>query len=101
MDYTNISISDLRKQLPDIAERVARKGEIFAVEKWGKIKGYFVATLEDSKAVDLEEKMLAKRRKILKETAGIWKNRRDMSNSVAWVSKLRKRESSRYGKIFD
>ena len=100
MNYTTISISDVRLQLPDIAERVARTGEIFAVEKWGKIKALIVPTWSVV-GLDDEEKMLARRKLTMKKYAGVWKNRDDMKDPVAWVEKLRKKESSRYGKIFN
>lgn len=103
MNYTTISISDLREQLPDVAERVARKGEIFAIEKWGKIKGYFVASLKTSELCDEEEKLLAKRRLILKETRGIYAKRKDWEgkSTAQIVQEIREREEAQYAKLFD
>lgn len=101
MNYTTISISDLRVQLPDVAERVALTGEVFAVEKWGKIKGYFVPSLLVTKAKDKEDVLMAKRKKVIDRVGGVWKDREDMKDSVKWVRDLRSREGSRYGKVFD
>lgn len=103
MNYTTISISDLREQLPDVAERVARKGEIFAVEKWGKIKGYFVASLHLAKAQDEEETLLSNRKKILARTAGIYAKRKDWQgkSTTQIVQEIRDREEAQYAKLFD
>lgn len=100
MNYTTISISDTRLQLPDLTERVDRLGEIFAIEKWGKIKALIVPAWSVI-GVDDEEKMLVRRKLTMKKYAGVWKERNDMKDPVAWVEKLRKKESSRYGKIFN
>lgn len=100
MSYTTISISDTRLQLPDLAERVDRLGEVFAIEKWGKIKALIVPSWSVVD-VDDEKKMLARRKLTMKKYAGMWKDRDDMKDPVKWVEKLRKRESSRYGKIFN
>lgn len=101
MNYTTISISDLREQLPDVAERVARKGEIFAVEKWGKIKGYFVASLKVTE-VSEEQALLKKRKKILKETAGMYTKRKDWQgkSTASIVQEIREKEEARYAKLF-
>lgn len=37
---------------------------------------------------------------VLKETLGMWKNRKDIKDSVSYIDTIRKRENSRYGKIF-
>lgn len=42
----------------------------------------------------------SKEKKGLKAAFGIWKNRKDMKNPAKWVADLRRRESTRYGKIF-
>ena len=101
MNYTTISISDTRLQLPDLTERVSKLGEIFAIEKWGKIKAYLVPNLVEVKLIDSETALLIKRKKTTKKYAGMWKDRIEMKDSVKWVSDLRKKESSRYGKIFN
>jgi len=38
---------------------------------------------------------------ILKETADMWKDRKDMKDPAEWVRKTRAKMSSRYEKIFD
>lgn len=92
MDYTSVSIKDTRDNLADIIDRVAIAGESFLVTKFGKVKA-MITTATMVKTGDNKEK-------ILKTTFGMWKNRKDMSNSVKWVRDLRKKETNRYGKIF-
>lgn len=100
MTYTTISISDLREQLPEVTERVARKGEIFVVEKWGKIKGYLVPSLAIASDEE-EDRLIAARKKSIKRAAGMWSDVQEMQNSVKWVRNIRRKSSSRYGKVFN
>ena len=93
MDYTSVSIKDTRDNLADIIDRVAIAGESFLVTKFGKVKA-LISPFNLNLAVN-------KKAKILKDSFGIWKNRRDMADSNAWVNKLRQSSSRRYGKIFD
>ena len=98
MNYTTVSISDMRTQLPDLAERVDRLGEVFAIEKWGKIKAYLVPSLAQTKIVTKEEALLEKRKKILDETFGMYKNRKDWKgrSTVDIVQEMRDAEESKY-----
>lgn len=103
MNYTSISISDARAQLPEIAERVARNGEIFALKKWGKIKGYFVSSISNLDVLSKEDKMMAKRRKILAKTAGIYANKREWKGKTSSqiVQEIRDSEEAKYANLFD
>ena len=92
MNYTAVSIKDTRDNLSEIIERVAIAGDVFAVTKFGKLKAMIIPMVETKKVDD--------KTKILEETFGIWKDRKDITNSVKWVRDLRKKESTRYGKIF-
>ena len=93
MNYTVISIKDMRNKLADIIDKVAVGGETYVVTKFGKRKAILTPVID-------EEMSRAEREVILKETAGIWKNREDMKDPAEWVRKTREKMSSRYEKIF-
>lgn len=91
-----ISAKELRNNIAEILEKVAIGRQRFIVAKFGKVKA-MISPVTPS--------LVTNKRKIkeviLKKTFGIWKNRKDMKDSAKWVSDLRKRESTRYAKIFD
>lgn len=101
MGYITVSISDMRTQLPDLTERVNRLGEVFAIEKWGKIKAYLVPHLIEAKSATKEEALLKKRRKILDKTFGMYKNRKEWKgrSTVDIVQEMRDAEESRYANV--
>ena len=91
-----LSIKDTRKNLSEIVERVSVGNEVFIITKFGKEK---VAVVPINRAdTNFEE---AKRKSALKGTFGSWEKRNDIASVKAFSKKLRKRLSSRYGKIFD
>jgi len=93
MDYTSVSIKDTRDNLADIIDRVAVAGESFLVTKFGKVKAMITPMIMVKRGDNKE--------KILKSTFGMWKDRKDMSDSAKWVRDLRNKEANRYDKIFN
>ncbi len=93
MDYTPVSIKKTRDNLSELIERVALAKESFLVTKFGKPKALIISAESLKKKKNI-------RKKILKETAGLWARRKEIKGSALWVNKLREKESSRYGKIF-
>jgi len=93
MNYTTVSIKDARNNLSQIIEKVALVGDSFLVTKFGKPKALItsVDVVGDKKNTKLE---------ILKRTAGLWADRHDIKSSASWVAAKRKKQSSRYGKVF-
>ncbi|MDZ7586577.1 MAG: hypothetical protein U0946_02385, partial [Patescibacteria group bacterium] len=85
-----------RDNLADIIDRVAIAGEAFLVTKFGKVKARIMPVV----VVD-EKKKIEERESMLDKYFGIWKDRKDMTDSVKWVRDLRKKESMRHGKIFN
>ena len=92
MDYTSVSIKDTRDNLADIIDQVAIAGESFLVTKFGKAKA-MITPINLNLVVN-------KKAKILKDSFGVWRNRRDMTDTNVWVNNLRQSQSNRYGKIF-
>ena len=99
MEPIQISIKETRNNLADIVERVALTGQTYIVTKFGKVKAKIVPPEDkESKkkpAIKLKD---YSHQQWLKDTFGMWKDRKDMKDPVAWVNKIRK---PRYEKIFD
>jgi len=93
MNYTKVSIKDVRNNLSELIERVAFAKESFLVTKFGNPKALIIST-------DILEKNEAGKLAVLKKTAGLWSNRKDIKKTASWVRKTRAKDSSRYGKIF-
>ena len=83
----------MRNNLSDIIDKVAVGGETYVVTKFGKRKAILTPVKD-------EEMSRAEREAVLRETAGLWKNREDMKDPAGWVRKTRAKLSSRYEKIF-
>lgn len=94
MNYTVISVKDMRNNLSNIIDRVAVGGETFVVTKFGKTRAII-------SPADKETMTAERREEILKKTFGMWKDREDIKDAAAWVREQRKQMSSRYEKIFD
>lgn len=92
MNSTSISIKETRRNLSELIEKVALTGETFLVTKFGKPKALItpVATKMKDNKIKLS---------VLADTAGLWAKRKDIKDSSSWVSKIRNKESTRYGKI--
>jgi len=101
MNTTRVTVADFRNNMADYMARTKIGQEIFEVEKWGDVTGYFVpkSMVERDKT---DEKKLKAKRKALYETAGIWKNRQDWKGktSAQIVQEMRDKEEKRYGEIF-
>ena len=94
MNYTTISIKETRDNLAELIERVALTNESFLITKFSKPKALIVpiAQLEKNKK---------SRTKILGKTFGLWAKKEEIKSSSGWVDDMRRKESLRYGKIFD
>ena len=90
-----VTIKEFRDNLADIMEKVSGGGESFLVTKFGKIKALITPVVEKkgTKYINWDSA-------VLRDSAGIWKDRKDMTDSAKWVAKLRKKQSNKYGKIF-
>lgn len=91
-----ISAKELRDNIAEILEKVAIGKQSFIVAKFGKVKAMISPVVSSIVEENRKEKEI-----ILKETFGIWKKRKDIKNTAKWVSDKRKKESSRYAKVFD
>lgn len=92
MAVTYMSIKDVRDNLAEVVARVALMNEEVVVTKFGKAKVKILPVVGGDMLVSEEEKF----KRLLKQTAGMWKNRK------VDAFKLREQVSSRYGygKIF-
>ena len=87
-----VTIKELRDNLAQLIEEVAIAGKQIEITKFGK-----------KKAILSPVPVKTKKKKMnlgLEAAFGMWKDRKDIKDSAKWVSNLRKRESTRYGKIF-
>ena len=89
-----ISIKDTRDNLAELIEKVAIGKKTFIITKFGKPKAQLVPMGQKNLKSEV------RRKKNLEATFGIWKDRKDIKDSAKWVSDLRHKMSSRYGKIF-
>lgn len=86
----NISTKELRDNLAEVLEKVAIGGQSFVVSKFGRKKAMLVPV---DKADEVERK--GKRDLRLLTAFGVWKNRKDITDSAAWVANLRRTQSLR------
>lgn len=42
MNYTRVSVADLRKNLANYIDRARMENKIFEIIKWGRVMGYLV-----------------------------------------------------------
>lgn len=86
-----ISTKELRDNLAEVLEKVAIGQQTFLVSKFGRKKAMIVPI---ANVVGTNRK---KQKRDLRNLSayGMWKDRREMKDSVAWVSKLRERQSFR------
>ena len=94
MTYKRMSLKDARDNIAELIERVAGGNEVYVITKYGKPKVKVI------KYEDVDKDVEIKRRRALNEAFGIWKDRKDITDSVKYARKLRKEAGSRYGKIF-
>ena len=85
-----ISTKELRDNLAEVLEQVAIGRQTFLVSKFGRKKA-LITPVADVKI------MKKKSKRDLKNlfAYGIWKDRKDIKDSVIWVSNLRKKQSFR------
>lgn len=79
-----ISVQQTRDNLATLIETTALTGERFVVTKFGKPKAVIVP-LE----YVFEKKNTQKREKLFANLGELWKDRKDMDDSVSWVKKQR------------
>lgn len=95
MNYTaTVSIKDARNNLSELIDRAAIAQESFLITKFGKAKAIIIPA-------KINKTTKNKRLEAIKQTAGIWKNRKDITDSAKWVAEKRRVWSTRYGKIFN
>lgn len=84
-----VSTKYLRDNLAEILEKVAIGGESFQVQKFGRIKAIIVPPqkVKRSKAKKIDFSQFP--------AFGIWKDRKDMKSSTAWVTMIRDKNSKR------
>lgn len=87
-----ISTKELRDNLSEILERVAIGGQTFIVSKFGKKKAMISPVVEKRTA---SKKQGIKRDLRSLPAYGMWKDRKDMADSAAWVRKMRLKQSFR------
>jgi antitoxin (DNA-binding transcriptional repressor) of toxin-antitoxin stability system len=81
-----VTTKELRDNLSEIIEKVAGGGHSFIVSKFGKKKVLVSPYKEDKKKkVDLSKL----------PAFGMWKDREDMKDSVAWERQMRLKQSLR------
>ena len=89
-DAQSISTKELRDNLSEILEKVAIGGQSYIVYKFGKKKAQLAPVNQPT--------MKTKNKKIdfSKFPAfGMWKDRKDMKDSAAWVRIIREKNSKR------
>lgn len=86
-----ISTKELRDNLAEVLEKVAIGQQSFLVSKFGRKKAMMIPIAEMAEA----DKKKQKRNLSSLSACGMWKDRKDMKNSAAWISKLRQRQSFR------
>lgn len=93
MNYTTVSIRDARDNFSELIEKAALTDQSFLITKFGKPKALITSA-------DIINQKKKTKLKVLKKTAGLWANRKDIKDSAAWVAQKRKEQSTRYAKIF-
>lgn len=89
--YQTRSVKETRQQLSQIIEEVAIAKRRYLITKFGKPKAMIVPIPRSPEKESFSG---------LEASFGVWKNRKDIRDPAKWVSKLRRRWSTRYGKIF-
>lgn len=82
-----ISTKELRDNLAEVLEKVAIGKQSFIISKFNKKKALISPLKAQFKKKRIDFKSL--------EAFGMWKNRKDLKDSAAWVSNLRKKQSRR------
>ena len=83
-----ISTKKLRDNLAEILEKVAIGKQTFIISKFGKQKALITPVVEAKK------KQPQKNLRSL-PAFGMWKDRKDMKDSAAWVARMRAKQSFR------
>lgn len=95
MNYTRVTVADFRNNMADYMARTKFGQEIFEVEKWGSITGYFVPT----EVIKLKTKKSDKvKSEAIDQAFGMYSNRKDWKgrSTVDIVQEMRDKEESRY-----
>lgn len=87
-----VSIKELRDNLAQLIEEVAIAKKHIEITKFGKRKALLIPA---SSGITTK-----KRGEGLEISFGAWKNRTDIKDTSRWVARLRRKASSRYGKLF-
>lgn len=92
MIVNTISVKDARSNFAEVLEKVSTGKERYIISKFGKAKAMLVPMSDD--VLTTRETILKQRRKALNDAKGMWKDN-DLTLN------LRKKSSTRYGKIFN
>lgn len=83
-----IPVKETRDRLADLLNEVDIAKKKFIITKFGKPKAMLIPyALKSKKSQSLSQ--------ILKKTSGMWKNRKDIEDTEAWVRKVRTKLSLR------
>jgi len=89
---TCIPIKEARANFSEIIDRASLTGEIFIVTKFGKPKVQI--STPKNKPIN-QQSQATKHTEAIDAIFGMWKDRKDMTNSARWVADRRKQESLR------
>ena len=90
MNYTSISVKDTRENLADIIDRAFIGGERFLVTKFNKPK-VIISSFKDSAIANNKKEI----NQVLSQYQGIWKDRKDITDTKKWVRNLRLKNETR------
>ncbi len=88
--YTTLTVKQTRDTLAEILDQVDYLGKRFVVKKFGKVKALIIPVTDEKVASQDEQKRKERLKKALDAAAGMWADRDDMADPVAWVNNIRK-----------
>lgn len=95
MNYTRVTVADFRNNMADYMARTKIGQEIFEVEKWGNVTGYFVpAELIQTKTKKSNKAKID----AIDQAFGMYTNRKDWKgrSTADIVQEMRDKEEEKY-----
>lgn len=95
MNYTRVTVADFRSNMADYMARTKIGQEIFEVEKWGNITGYFVP----AEVIQIKTKKSDKvKSNAIDQAFGMYADRKDWKgrSTTDIVQEMRDKEEARY-----
>lgn len=89
--------SKAREALPTLLDELKESDGLVYIAERGEIEAVLMP-IEKFKKLTQKSKPKKTQAQHLLELAGMWKDRKDMEDSVAWVNKLRSEEDNRYNR---